>query len=183
MARTPRYVLPDGVTHVFARGSRKQAIYVRAADAYRFLGGLDEMTQRFEIACLCYCLMPNHYHLVLDATRAELSRGIHRLNGMYAQWFNREHSSWGHLFGDRFGSNEVFDEADALRVVRYVLLNPVRAGLCRHPREWQWSSYAATTGIRPRPRFLSLDWMSDFISPTGFAEYVEEALLAEASAA
>jgi hypothetical protein len=127
--------------------------------------------------------MPNHYHLVLDATRAELSSGIHRLNGLYAQWFNREHGHWGHLFGDRFGSNEVLDEADTLRVVRYVLLNPVRAGLCRHPREWQWSSYGATVGLRPRPRFLSLDWMSDFISPAGFAEYVEEALLAEAAAA
>jgi hypothetical protein len=90
---------------------------------------------------------------------------------------------WGHLFGDRFGSNEVLDEAYALGVVRYALLNPVRAGLCRHPREWRWSSYGATVGLRPKPRFLSLDWMSDFISPTGFAAYVEEALIAEAAAA
>jgi REP-associated tyrosine transposase len=183
MARVPRYVLPDGITHVFARGVRKQAIYVREMDAHRFLGGLDELTQRFDIVCLAYCLMPNHYHLVVDATQAELSRGLHRLNGSYAQWFNKEYGHWGHLFGDRFGANEVRDEAYALRLVRYVLLNPVRAGLCRHPREWRWSSYGATVGVRPRPRFLSLDWMSDFISPAGFAEYVEEALLAEAAAA
>jgi REP-associated tyrosine transposase len=101
---------------------------------------------------------------------------VDRLNGTYAQWFNKEHGHWGHLFGDRFGANEVCDEASALGAVRYVLLNPVRAGLCRH-------SYGATVGVQPRPRFLSLDWMSDSISPAGFAEYVEEALLKEAAAA
>lgn len=183
MARVPRYLLPDGITHVFARGNRKQAIYVREADAYRFLDGLDDMTQRFEVACLAYCLMPNHYHFVADATQAELSRGIHRLNGLYAQWFNKEHGYWGHLFGDRFSANEVLDERYAMEVARYVLLNPVRAGLCRHPREWRWSSYRASVGLRPKPRFLSLDWMSDFITPAGFAEFVEEALATEAAAA
>jgi REP-associated tyrosine transposase len=182
MARVPRYVLPDGITHVYARGNRKQAIYVRAADASRFLQGLDDMTQRFDVACLAYCLMPNHYHFVMDATQVELSRAIHRLNGLYAQWFNKEHGHWGHLFGDRFGANNVEDEQYVLKVVRYVLLNPVRAGLCRHPREWRWSSYGATVGLRPRPRFLSLDWMTELISPAGFAEFVDEALLGKAAA-
>lgn len=182
MARSPRYFLPDGISHVFARGNRRQAIYVRVTDANRFLAGVDEMIQRFDVRCLAYCLMPNHYHFVLDADQPELSRALHRLNGLYARWFNLQYGHWGHLFGDRFSSREVLDENDALRVIRYVLLNPVEAGLCRHPREWRWSSYGATVGLKPRPRFLSLDWMADLISPAGFAEYVEEALTAKAGA-
>jgi REP element-mobilizing transposase RayT len=177
MGRVPRYFLPDGISHINARGNRKKAIYIREADANRFLAGLDELTQRFDVACFAYCLMPNHYHLVLDAERLELSKAMHRLNGSYARWFNREYGHWGHVFGDRFHARAVLDEAYALEVVRYVLLNPVRAGLCRHPREWRWSSYRATVGLRPRPRFLSLDWMTDFISPAGFADFVDEGLL------
>lgn len=177
MSRTPRFFLPDGMTHVYARGTRKQAIYVRVADAQRFMGGVDDMTQRFDVDVLAYVLMPNHFHLVVEAAQKELSRAIHRLNGLYAQWFNKQHGHWGHLFGDRFGANAVVDEHHALRLMRYVFMNPVRAGLCHHPREWRWSSYGATVGLRPKPRFLSLDWMTDFISPVGFAAYVEEAVL------
>jgi REP element-mobilizing transposase RayT len=179
MARVPRCVLPDGIAHVYARGNRRQAIYVRAGDGFCFLGALDDVTQRFDVTCWAYCLMPNHYHLVLDGPQRQLSKAMHRLNGSYAHWFNRQYGHWGHVFGDRFSAKEVLDERYALEVIRYVLLNPVRAGLCSHPREWPWSSYGATAGLVPRPRLLSLEWMNDVpISPAGFAEYTDEALVA-----
>ena len=179
MARVPRRALPDGIAHVYTRGNRRQPIYVRAADGFHFLGVLNDIVQRFGVACWAYCLMPNHYHLVLDGGQQDLSRALHRLNGCYAQWFNRQYGHWGHLFGDRFSSKEILDEGYALEVIRYVLLNPVRAGLCTHPREWPWSSYGATAGVLPRPRFLSLEWMDELsISPAGFVEYVDQALVA-----
>jgi REP-associated tyrosine transposase len=179
VARIPRSALPDGIAHVYARGNRRQPIYVRAADGFRFLGALDDVVQRFDLACWAYCLMPNHYHFVLDGTQPDLSNAMHRLNGSYAQWFNRQYGYWGHVFGDRFCSKEILDEGYALEVIRYVLLNPVRAGLCAHPREWTWSSYSATAGLVPRPRFLSLGWIDELsISPAGFVEYVDEALAA-----
>jgi putative transposase len=179
MARVPRRALPDGIAHVYTRGNRRKPIYVRAADGFCFLGALDDVVRRFEVTCWAYCLMPNHYHLVLDGAQQDLSKAMHRLNGCYAQWFNRQYGHWGHLFGDRFSSKEILDEGYALEVIRYIFLNPVRAGLCSHPREWTWSSYGATAGLLPRPRFLSLEWMDELsISPAGFVEYVDQALVA-----
>jgi putative transposase len=176
VARVPRAVLPDGVTHVFTRGNRYEQIYLAEGDAFEFLSRAEEAFRRFGIDCWAYCLMPTHYHFILDGRRDDFSRALHRLNGPYARWFNKEHGFRHHLFGDRFGAREILDEPHLLEAVRYIVLNPVRAGLCRHPREWRWSSYRATIGVEPAPPFLKLDWMREFISPEGFAAYVEAAM-------
>jgi putative transposase len=176
MGRVPRIVLPDGVTHVFTRGNRFDQIYLAEADAVEFLRRTEEALQRFGVGCLAYCLMPTHYHFVLDGRRDDFSRALHRLNGGYAKWFNKRYGYRNHLFGDRFGAREVLSESHLLEVVRYVVMNPVRAGLCRHPREWRWSSYHATSGTEPPETFLNLDWMQEFISPEGFSEHVEAAM-------
>jgi putative transposase len=176
MPRTPRYELPEGPVHAFTRAIRTEPLFVTQADANEFLRRLSEAFERFRVSCWAYTLMPTHYHLVVDGRRDSLSAALHRLNGGYAHWFNREHGYRGHLFGDRFGARAIKDETYLLEVVRYVVLNPVRAGLCTHPREWRWSSYAATLGRRSTPAFLDLGWMDGVISPGAFVAFVDDRL-------
>ncbi len=83
--------------------------------------------------------MPNHYHAILDTQLARLSRGLHRMNGVFAQTFNERHARSGHLFGDRFAAFAIRDEDHLRNATEYVFWNPVRAGLCTHPAEWPWS--------------------------------------------
>jgi putative transposase len=176
MGRLPRKVLPDGVAHVYSRGNRFEQIYLAEADALEFLDRAEEAFSRFDVDCWAYCLMPTHYHFILKGLRIDFSRALHRLNGGYAKWFNKRYGFRHHLFGDRFGAREILSEAHLLEAVRYVILNPVRAGLCRHPREWPWSSYHATLGEKLPEPFLKLVWMREFISPDAFAAHVEAAL-------
>jgi len=183
MARVPRYVLPNGVSHVFARGNRYQPIFLYQSDAYEFLDRVAEAFSRFGLVLMTYCLMPTHVHFVVRGSQPDLSKTTQRLFGGYAQWFNREHGYRGHLFGDRFGAREIENEHYLFEAVRYVVLNPVRAGLCAHPREWRWSSYGATVGVRRKPAFLDLEWMTESISGVGFAAYVDEALANPVAAA
>ena len=118
--------------------------------------------------------MPNHYHLVLAATHDQLSAGMRRLNGRYAQRFNRSHGLDGHLFQGRFNVRVIESERHLLEAVRYVVLNPVRAGLCEHPRQWRWSSYRALAGLARVPGFLERSWVLGNVDPDAFAAYVEE---------
>jgi hypothetical protein len=103
--------------------------------------------------------MGNHYHLVVETPHADISSGMQELNGRYAQRFNRRYARRGHLFEERFHSVLVEEEGHALSLCRYVVLNPVRAGLCLRPGDWRWSSYAATAGDTPQPAFLSTAWV------------------------
>ena len=182
MARPLRCLIPDGVSHVFGRGIRREPIYTTELDGSAYLSRTAEAFRRFNVSCWAYCLMPNHYHFVLDGLQTDKSVALKWLNSAYAQWFNRKHGFRGHLFGDRHGARAVTNEAHALEVIRYVLLNPVRAGICRHPGAWRWSSYGATLGRRPSPEFLDLSWMDELIAPAAFEDYVESALLLEAPA-
>jgi hypothetical protein len=102
--------------------------------------------------------MPNHFHLLLETARAELSNGMRYLNGVYAQSFNRRYQLDGHLFQGRFHARLVESDWHLLEVGRYVVLNPVRAGLCSGPGEWAWSSYNALVGTAAMPTFLARDW-------------------------
>ncbi len=145
MARRPRYVFSDGSFHVTARGAGRIAIYRDDDDCRTFLGllGLVARTHRWRVHA--FCLMTNHYHLVVEATVAQLSAGFQRLNGRYAQSFNGRHGRWGHLFGERFWSGQIEDEDELGAVCRYVVANPVRAGLCAYPADWRWIGLAVRT--------------------------------------
>jgi putative transposase len=182
MPRVPRFLLPDGIYHVTARGNRRQRIFRSAADGATFLDLLDEVVATWEWRLATYCLMPNHYHLVLQTTRKELTDGMHRLNMLHAMRFNRRYDVDGHVFQGRFGVKLVESESHLFEVAPYVVLNPVRAGLCRHPREWRWSSYRASVGSTPPPAFLDVDWLARVLDTqpgTGrgiFAALVEERL-------
>jgi hypothetical protein len=109
--------------------------------------------------------MTNHYHLLVETPDADLSRGMHLLNGVYTQWFNHRHDRVGHLFQGRFKAILVEKESHLLKLVRYVVLNPIRAKMVRSVRDWRWSSYRATAGQTEAPEFLTIGWVLSQFDP------------------
>ena len=146
--------VPDAYYHLFSRGSNRQAISIQDEDRSDFLLCLGDALSRHGLACIAYCLMPNHYHLVLNVGEAQISRAIQRLNGRYARRFNRRYGRDAHVFKNRFGAVLLETESHFRWVCGYVVTNPVRAGLCSLPDEWRWSSYRACVGLDPPPPFL-----------------------------
>lgn len=158
MTRIARKELPGGLAHVTCRTIRQLPLFRTEADGWKYLTLVDYVTRDIASwSLLTYCLMPNHVHFVVDATVDQLSLAMHRLNGLYAQRFNREHGYRGHLFQGRFHAKPIADEAHLPGSIRYVLLNPVRANLCTRPEQWRWSSYRACAGLEPAPAFLDLE--------------------------
>jgi putative transposase len=155
MPRKPRLQLAGGFFHVYARGVRREAIFRDDEDRQYFLNLLGVVVDGVEWPVLAYCLMTNHFHAVVETPRPNLSEGMHRQLGAFAQWFNERHRVEGHVFDRRYGAELVKDDAHLLGLIRYVLLNPVRAGISSHPIEYRWSSYRATIGISPAPRALA----------------------------
>ncbi len=144
MARPLRIEFPGALYHLTARGNAGQDIFLDARDSQRFLNILDQVATRLRWRCFAYCLMSNHYHLVVETPAPNLSHGMRQLNGRYTQRFNFRHGRDGHLFQGRYKAILVDREAYLKEVCRYVVLNPVRAGLVPDVRAWRWSSYRAT---------------------------------------
>ncbi len=140
MARLPRSVLPDGIYHVGTRGVDQCTVYVDDRDRRTFLRLLASVVADYEWHMHTMCLMTNHYHLVVETERLFLSLGMQRLNGRYAETFNRKFERTGHLWGDRFWVRLVRDEEHLADVCTYVVNNPVRAGLCARAADWPWSA-------------------------------------------
>ena len=159
MVRPLRLEYPGALYHVTSRGNRREQIYADDEDRGAFLDVLVSVVQRFGWECHAYCLMANHYHLLIETPQPNLSRGMRQLNGVYTQRFNQRHRSVGHVFQGRYKAVLVEKEAHLLEVCRYVVLNPVRAGMVSHPSQWRWSSYRATAGLRKPPMFLTTDWV------------------------
>jgi REP-associated tyrosine transposase len=134
---------------------RRDRIFVDDADRRMFIAFLAQSVYRFRWTCLAYCLMTNHFHLVVSLSAPNLAKGMHRLNGLYARRFNERHGHVGHLFEARYSSNLIETEEHLLQALRYVALNPVTAGLCDDPGDWEWSSFRATAGLERCPRFLA----------------------------
>jgi putative transposase len=155
----PRIQIADGIYHVTARGNQREPIYTDTRSRERFLFLLDDVVDRMRWRVHAYCLMTNHYHLLVETPEPNIGRGMERLNGIYARWFNWRHGREGHVFGRRYGDELVERDAHLFELARYIVLNPVRAKLCAHPSEWRWSSYNATVAQVPEPSFLSVDWM------------------------
>jgi REP-associated tyrosine transposase len=140
--RLPRPRIPDGIYHVGTRGVRKAALYHGDDDRELFRGLLFRVARRRAWTIHAYCLMTNHYHLVVQTPNADISEGMNSLNGVYALAFNARHGCEGHVFERRFWSRVIESEADLLVCCAYVLENPVRAGLCRTIDDWTWSGGA-----------------------------------------
>ena len=159
MPRQPRLESPGAVYHVTARGVERRPVFVDDGDRRSFLDLLEKVTRRHGWLCHAYCLMGNHFHLVIETPLATLARGMQLLSGTYAQRFNRRYGRVGHLFQERYSSILVEREAHLLEACRYVVLNPVRARSCHRPADWRWSSYRPTVGLDARPPFLTLEWI------------------------
>jgi REP element-mobilizing transposase RayT len=151
----------DGIYHLAARGSDRQPIFLFDTDRVAFLDRLAVVVERYELACVAYCLMGNHYHLLLQTPDGSVSGAMQDLNGGYSRHFNRVYGRSAHLFRNRFFASQVEHEAYLLTACRYLMHNPVRAGLCRLPSEWPWSSFRSTAGLDPTPRFLNQTLIRD----------------------
>jgi len=140
VARVPRSALRDGYFHVVSRSvAAARAVFRDTDDRETFLRLVRRTSREDAWSCHAICLMTSHYHLVLEARRVSLSRGMQRLNWRYAMYFNRRHGSFGHVFADRFAARSIESEEYLYDACSYVLLNPVRAGLCDRADEWPWS--------------------------------------------
>ncbi len=182
MARPFRIEFPGALYHVTARGDRQEAIFEDDEDRLIFLHILAEVVGRFNWLCHAYCLMTNHYHLLIETPNGNLSKGMRHLNGVYTQTTNRRHTRTGHLFQGRFKGIIVDKDGYLLELARYVVLNPVRAGMVKQPGKWPWSSYRAMSGDSPTPIWLATDGiLAQFakrraIAQRHYREFVEQGI-------
>ena len=159
MARPLRLEFPGAIYHITSRGDRQEAIYEDDADRQQWLDILARICERYNWRVHAYCLMDNHYHIVVETADGNLSKGMRQLNGVYTQYFNRQHNRVGHVYQGRYKAILVEKESYLLELSRYVVLNPVRAGMTKTVEEWQWSSYLSTIGKRPPPAWLEVEWL------------------------
>lgn len=159
MARPLRIEYPGALYHVTSRGNAKAKIFVDDSDHKAFLTVLGFVVKRFNWLCHAYCLMGNHYHLLIETPEANLCRGMRQLNGIYTQKFNWKRRRSGHLLQGRYKAILVDKDEYLLELARYMMLNPVRAGIVESPEEYAWSSCQATMGKERAPDFLTTDWL------------------------
>lgn len=165
MSRPLRIQYEGAIYHVIARGNRRQTIFLDDADRMRWLGILADTCERFGFIVHAYCLMSNHFHLLLETPCGRLSAGMRLLNGVYSQAFNRKHELVGHLFQGRFGAFLCQRDAYFLELSRYIVLNPVRARLVSTPEQWHWSSYRLIMSNEVLPHWFLADDILAFFGP------------------
>jgi putative transposase len=146
MSRKPRLEIPGSCFHLGTRGNRKESIYFGSWSGMLFIRELERAAKRYGWDVIAFCLMTNHYHLVLRISDRGLSRGMCELNGRFSRLTNEFRKTSDHLFGRRFWAEEIESDAYLLEACRYTLLNPERANLIDDARRWPWSSFAATVG-------------------------------------
>ncbi len=158
MTRPLRLEFNGAIYHVTSRGNARQAIFLNGEDFTDFLSILGSVVKRYYFLLHAYCLMDNHYHLLIETPEGNLSKGMRQLNGLYAQRFNQKHQRVGHLMQGRYRAILVDKDNYLLELCRYIVLNPVRAGIVKDPKDYRWSSYQATAGYNKIPG-LSSDWI------------------------
>lgn len=170
MTRPLRIEFPGALYHVTSRGNARAAIFADDIDRELFLETLGQVVERFNWRCHAYCLMDDHYHLMIETPDGNLAAGMRQLNGVYTQRFNRRHRRVGHVFQGRFKAILVDRDSYLLELCRYIVLNPVRARMVRRVDGYRWSSYRATAGSAEPPSFLSYEWvLSQFAQTEGVA--------------
>jgi len=185
MARPLRIAYPGAVYHITSRGNEKKLIFKDERDREIFLDTLSQVDKRYNWLCHAYCLMNNHYHLIIETPDGNLSAGMRQLNGVYTQAFNRQHNRVGHLFQGRYKAILIQKDSHLLEVCRYVVLNPVRAKAVKKPEQWRWSSYQATAGIEKPHPCLSTEWILNQFGSTrriaekAYRKFVEDGIKQE----
>ena len=159
MARALRLEFAGALYHITSRGDRQEDIFESDQDRHKFLEILGEACTHFNWRCHAYCLMSNHYHLLIETQDGNLSKGMRQLNGTYSQAFNRAHSRVGHVFQGRYKAILVEKENYLLELARYIVLNPVRAQMVHTASDWPWSSYRASVGKVAKPDWIEVDWL------------------------
>jgi putative transposase len=159
MSRPLRISFPGAIYHVTSRGNARAAIFIDDDDRQAFLSLLAFCIGRFNWVCHAYCLMDNHFHLLIETPDANLQEGMRQLNGSYTQKFNRRHGRVGHVFQGRYKGILVERDSYLLELCRYLVLNPVRAKMVGDAGQYTWSSYHATAGLTARPDWLETDWL------------------------
>ena len=159
MARPLRIEFSGALYHITSRGDGRGSIYSDDEDRELFLSLLGDTCERFNWRCHAYCLMGNHYHLLVETLDGNLSKGMRHLNGVYTQRFNRRHHRVGHVYQGRYKAILVDKESYLLELARYIVLNPVRARMVRLAKAWPWSSYRATAVLIESPDWLQVDWL------------------------
>ena len=159
MARPLRLELSGGIYHVTSRGNGRADIYLDDEDRTHWLKLFDEVCLRYNWICHAYCLMSNHYHVVVETIEGNLSKGMRQLNGVYTQDFNRRHSRVGHVYQGRYKAILVDKDSYLLELSRYVVLNPIRAGMVSDVADWPWSSYLAMIDKAAPLKSLQAGWL------------------------
>jgi REP element-mobilizing transposase RayT len=171
MARPLRIEYPGAVYHVTSRGNEKKPVFKDDSDRLNFLNTLQHVNKRYNWICHAYCLMTNHYHILIETPDGNLALGMRQMNGVYTQLFNKRHGRTGHLFQGRYKAILIQKDSHLLEVCRYVVLNPVRAKMVEKPDDWKWSSYLATAGRVTSHSSLTTDWvLGQFSRKRGKAE-------------
>jgi REP element-mobilizing transposase RayT len=165
MARPLRIEFAGGFYHVTSRGNQRSTIFLDDADRIEWLAILDQVGERFHWRIYAYCQMGNHFHLLAQTPEPNLSRCMRHLNGVYTQRFNRRHHRCGHLLQGRYHAVIVDHQSYLLEVIRYVLLNPVRAGIVARAADWRWSSFLGTVGEANAPRWLAAPDILGYFAP------------------
>lgn len=159
MSRPLRLEIPGALYHVTSRGDRREDIYHDQTDRFAWLIVLGQTCERYNWLIHAWCQMSNHYHMIIETVEGNLSAGMRHVNGVYTQALNRRHDRTGHVYQGRYKAILVERDSYLLELSRYVVLNPVRAAMVKHARQWKWSSYHAMIGTEPRPEWLETDWL------------------------
>jgi len=182
MVRPLRIEYPGALYHVTSRGDRQEPIFDDDRDRTAFQNVLGDVVSRFRWLCHAYCLMGNHYHLLIETPEGNLTKGMRQLNGVFTQWSNRRHKRGGHLFQGRYKAILVDRDAYFLELGRYIVLNPVRAAMVKHPQQWAWSSYRAMIGKSRAPEWLTTEVLlgefgrSRLLVRRKYQQFVEEGM-------
>lgn len=164
MTRPIRIEYAGALYHVTSRGDRQEDIYIDDVDRSNFLTLLAQVSKDYNWLIHAYCLMGNHYHLLVETPDGNLSKGMRQLNGVYTQLTNRYHGKVGHVFQGRYKAILVQKENYLLELARYIVLNPVRARMVREAKDWPWSSYRQTAGILGDDSLLTTEWLLSVFS-------------------
>ena len=166
MARPLRITYPGAFYHITSRGNEQRPVFISKRDREKFLEYLESASERYNAIIHVYCLMDNHYHLLLETPSGNLPQIMRHINGAYTTYFNVKHDRAGHLFQGRYNAILVEKDEYAKELSRYIHLNPVRAGIVELPEEYEWSSYLSYIGKRKKLKWLYTDFIHAYFGKT-----------------